>query len=281
VTAPISVVDLFPGERRALLSLLSRLTADEWALPTACPGWSVHDLALHLFGDDAGRLSRGRDGYQGAVPASVATGGDRTHWDTLVAFINQQNAAWVQGTRRISPRLLCELLRLTGRATSTYFARLDLQVMSGPVDWAGPEPAAVWLDVAREYTERWVHQQQIRDAVGQPGLKERRWLAPVLATFVQALPHALRHAAAPPGSWVQLLVTGAAGGEWWAVRTADAWALAENEGSEPLAIVRLEQETAWRLWTKGLTHEQALQRVHYEGDPAPVAAILDMVTILA
>lgn len=27
----------------------------------------------------------------------------------------------------------------------------------------------MWLDAAREYTEFWVHQQQIRDATGRPG----------------------------------------------------------------------------------------------------------------
>ena len=36
------------------------------------------------------------------------------------------------------------------------------------VNWAGPEPAPIWLDPAREYTERWVHQQHIRDAVRNP-----------------------------------------------------------------------------------------------------------------
>ena len=52
-----------------------------------------------------------------------------------------------------------------------------------PIDWAGPEPAPIWLHVAREYTERWVHQQHIRDAVGRPGLNERRWLGPVLESL--------------------------------------------------------------------------------------------------
>jgi hypothetical protein len=32
----------------------------------------------------------------------------------------------------------------------------------------------MWLDIARDYTERWVHDQQIRDAVGRARLKDRR-----------------------------------------------------------------------------------------------------------
>ncbi|HEX3202686.1 MAG TPA: hypothetical protein VHW42_12245 [Actinomycetes bacterium] len=38
-----------------------------------------------------------------------------------------------------------------------------------PVSWVGPDPAPNWLDVAREYSERWTHQQQIRDAAEIPG----------------------------------------------------------------------------------------------------------------
>ena len=53
----IDVVDLFPGERAALLDLLAGLDGAAWRAPTACLGWSVHDVALHLLGDDVGRLS--------------------------------------------------------------------------------------------------------------------------------------------------------------------------------------------------------------------------------
>jgi len=35
------------------------------------------------------------------------------------------------------------------------------------VSWAGPEPAPVWLDAARDFSEYWTHQQQICDATGQ------------------------------------------------------------------------------------------------------------------
>ena len=66
------------------------------------------------------------------------------------------------------------------------------------MSWAGPEPAPVWLDLAREYTERWHHQQHIRDAVNKPGLKDPHWMAPVLAAFVWAMPHAYRDLSARP-----------------------------------------------------------------------------------
>ena len=155
---------------------------------TICPGWSVKDIAGHLLGDDLGLLSRGRDDY--ASP-SFATGLDISTLSGLIAAIDRQNALWVETMRRLSPRVLMELLQVSGTLTEAYFASLDLAALGGPVDWAGPGPAPVWLHVAREYTERWVHQQHIRDAVGRPGLNERRWLGPVLETFVRGLSRAL------------------------------------------------------------------------------------------
>jgi hypothetical protein len=58
-----------------------------------------------------------------------------------------------------------------------------------------PDRAAL-LELAREYTERWLHQQHIRDAVGAPGQTDPRFLAPVLATFAHAFPVALRRVTA-------------------------------------------------------------------------------------
>ena len=61
---PIATVELFPQERSALLQLLNALPDEQWANPTVCPGWTVHDVALHLLGDDIGIISARRDGYR-------------------------------------------------------------------------------------------------------------------------------------------------------------------------------------------------------------------------
>src|SRR4029079_2808652 len=100
-----------------------------------------------------------------------------------------------------------------------------LEAIGDPVDWAGPEPAPVWMHVAREYTERWLHQQQIRDALGRRGLMERRMFAPVLDTFVRALPHRFRDVASSDGTHVRLTITGNAGGMWSLIRERGGWRL--------------------------------------------------------
>ena len=105
------------------------------------------------------------------------------NWEELVTYVNKQNTLRVQATARMSPQLLIDFLRLTGEQVAAYFQSLDPFAMGGPVGWVSPDPAPVWLDLAREHTERWHHQQHIRDAVGKPGLKQRCYLAPGIEAF--------------------------------------------------------------------------------------------------
>lgn len=275
---PVLVVGLFPDERKALLNLVSRLSVDDWKKPTSCPGWSVKDIAQHILGDDLSWLSRHRDAFAGA--AFVHQGGAEFE-AALLAFISEANETWVRATRRLSPRLLGQLLRFTGEETQRYFRSLDPYAIGEPVSWAGPEPAPVWLGLAREYTERWHHQQQIRDAVGKPGLKEPHLFSVVLDTFVRALPHTFRRVKAPAGTQIKLIISGEAGGEWTLARRPDAWTLHRDATADLAAVVLIDQETAWRLFTKNIAKSEALARSTITGDRRLALKVLDTVSIVA
>jgi uncharacterized protein (TIGR03083 family) len=270
---PVLVVDLFPEERTQLLGLLLQLSDEEWSKPTVCTGWSVKDVASHLLGVDIGVLSRKRDGFR--IAARI------DDWSELLTYLNRQNELWVQAARRISPRLLVDLLRFTGDETQRYFESLDLFAIGEPVSWAGPDPAPVWLDIAREYTERWLHQQHIRDAVNRPGLKDRRFFAPVLEAFVRALPHTFRDVEAADGAQVKLVVSGEAGGEWSVAKQGRGWLLGTDAAGTPDSVVAMDQETAWRLFTRGLDKRQASDKVSFEGDRSLGMRVLDTVSIIA
>ncbi len=271
---PIEVVELFPPLLEALLEVLAGLSADEWRRPIARSDWTVKDTALHLLGDEIGILSRQRDGFSlpGEAPAD---------WPTLVAWLNRWNEEWLRASRRISPRLLCDLLRFTGTQACAHFAARDLSAPGGPVSWAGPAPAPVWLDVAREYTERWHHQQHIREAVGRPGLLAPRFLAPVLDTFVRSLPHTYHGVEAAEGTLVALTISGDAGGRWRLRREQGRWALyAGGEGAAQAEVV-IPQDVAWRLFTRGVSRDEARAASTLRGDEGLALKMLDAVAIIA
>ena len=282
---PVETLHLYAEEREILLELLASLDEAAWERPTPCPGWSVRDVAVHLLADDLGVLSRHRDEFRPQSPRAD---------ETLGVFLARINDEWVQATRRLSGRVIVDLLRWAGEQTLAHWSGLDLMALGGPVSWAGPGPAPRWLDVAREYTEYWVHQQQIREAVGRPLLEEARWIGPVLATFVRALPHTFRTVDAPAGTTVTLAIDGEGGGVWSVVRAecqADersdtrAWGLFVSRpkppDEPPAAEVRMSTDTAWRLFTKGITPDEAAARATLSGDQALARHLLTAVAIIA
>lgn len=271
---PIIVAELFPPVLDSLLELLSGLSAGDWNKPTACARWSVKDIASHLLGGEVGILSRKRDGY-------AYSGSDSMRWEDLVTLINRLNDTWVAATSRISPRVLCELMRLTGEQVCDYFKSLDPHAIGSPVDWASSEPAPVWLDLAREYTERWHHQQQIRDAVGRPGLKEPRFFAPVLDAFVRALPRTYAEVDSEDGTLIALKITGDSGGKWSLLRENHRWNLYVEADKAADAELVIDQDLAWRLFTKGVSKDEALARSTLLGDQALAIKALDMVSVIA
>ncbi len=103
---------------------------------------------------------------------------------------------------------MIDLMDVVGLQMSTYFQELDSFAMGAPVDWASPEPAPVWLDIAREYTERWHHQQHIRDTVNKPCPKQPRHFAPVLESFMYAFPWAYHDVSADENTSVTLSIAG-------------------------------------------------------------------------
>ncbi|MDQ2716053.1 MAG: maleylpyruvate isomerase family mycothiol-dependent enzyme [Chloroflexota bacterium] len=274
---PIMVIDLFPHERKQLLELFSALEAEDWKQPTICPGWTIKDIGLHLLGDDIGYLSGRRDHFSNPFFRNK----DLHEWPSLVKNINEANELWVQSTTRISPELLSALLELTGKQFHDYMQSLDPMALNGVVSWAGPDPAPAWLDIAREYTERWLHQQQIRDAVNKPGLKERRFFQPVLDTFVRALPHTYKDMPATDTTVLKFVVTGEAGDVWYLLKEADTWSLAKDVELRPTAVVTMDQETCWRLFTKGIAKDQARAKTTIEGDQKLGVKLLETVSIIA
>lgn len=270
---PVIVAALFPKIHEELISLLKSLSAGDWQKPTVCSGWLVKDVALHILGGEIGNISRRRDGCEANVSIN--------NWEELVTFINDWNQSWISAARRISPRLLIDLLELAGTQMCAYYQELDPFSIGGPVDWVGAEPAPVWLDLAREYTERWHHQQHIRDAVGRPGLKQPKYFSPVLDAFIRALPRTYEATNSDENTSVSISITGDAGGRWSVLRENGVWNLYTGAPDKPTAEVFIGQDIAWRLFTRGIDQDAALKQMIFKGDQTLAHKVLGMISIIA
>ena len=254
-TEPILTAHLFAPLNDELVALLRGLSVDEWNAPTVAGAWTVKDIAAHLLDTTLRRLSMHRDAYM-PPPREITS---------ISALVNDLNAEGVSYARRLSPDMLVDLHERYGAQLAEFFATLDpFADAKWSVSWAGEEQSPMWFDVARELTEKWHHQQQIRDAVGRAPLYER-YLAPVIATFVRALPFTYRDVDASV-----------------VVRIDDAvWSLVQGtlyEGEAETADVRvtLTGDRAWRLFTRQKIDAQAV----IEGDARYAAPLLGMTSII-
>lgn len=232
----LDVRPLLTEERADLLALLRSLTAEEWAAPTDAGHWRVKDVALHLLDDDLGWLSRGRDGdLSSLLPEDL-------DYRDFVASLDAKNERFVIANAGLSARVLCDQLQWSGKEVADYFATLDLSRADDNVIWAkGAGGVPKWFDVCRDFTERWVHQQHIRDAVGRPGSHDR-FLPTVLRTFVWAFPHQLPD--------VGEVVNVRLGEDAWHLTRRDEWELYVGEApSEPTASISMSASVAWRQLT--------------------------------
>lgn len=272
---PISTLELYPGLSQKLQETLLSLDAADWSHPTACSPWDVKDVAAHLLGGNFGRLWQPVEG-SGPPPTQSLD------YDALVAHINFSIEQWVQAARRISPATLIELLELTDRRLYTHFKKLDLDAPAGlSVAWAGEDSSPNWFDIAREYTEKWLHQQHIREAVGQPLLLEREWYYPILDTFLRGLPHTYRGIEALEGTCISVEITGAAGGVWTLWANGRAWYLFEGLAPDAACRVSMEPDLAWRLFTRGIDRGEAQDKVRIKGNQILGKRVLDMTSIMA
>lgn len=261
MSKPIHIAHLLPVLDQHLIGLLRSLSDDDWRRNTLAPQWTVKDITAHLLDGNLRALSMLRDGFYGETAGNIGS------YRELVDFLNRLNADWVQAMRRVSPSLLIDLLVLTGAPYCNYLQSLDpFAPATFSVAWAGEAQSPNWFHTAREYTEKWHHQQQIRRAVGQERpLYSRELYPPYLDTSMRALPNHYRHVAGMAGECIRFHVDGEGGGDWFLVHDGTSWQLATDVAQEPDCTVSFPEDVAWRMFTKGISKTEAEKQSPVQG----------------
>jgi len=257
---PIPTLHLFPTLDNKLIDLLSSLTPAEWQLRTIVPNWGVIDIAAHLLDGNIRSLSMLRDDYHGE------TSGEINDYKDLVSYLNRLNADWVQAMKRVSPTMLIELLKLTGKPYIDFLGSLDPWVISKfSVAWAGEQESYNWFHIAREYTEKWHHQQQIRLAIGQEQeLYSNELYHPYLETSMRALPHHYRDVKGVEGEMIRFTITGG-GGDWYLYHNDEKWIQVIDYELEAVCKVEIPGNLAWRLFTNTTINNEIINQVSITG----------------
>lgn len=225
-----TVVDLLEREWAALDALCRDLTEDEWDTPSDCPGWTVRDLVSHIIGTE--KMLAGDP-----APPALETPGEHVRNP-----IGAGNEAWVEERRdRPGAEVLAELREVTAR-------RLEQLRAMAPEDFdrvgftpEGEGPYRAFMDI--RLFDCWVHEQDIRRALGRPGHLD----GPIAEASVRKVAAAAgyvvgKKAAAPDGSTVVFDVHGPTEVVVPVVVEGRARVLAEAP-ADPTVTIRLDTAT--------------------------------------
>ena len=142
----------------SLDELLGGLTEDQWRLASPLPGWSVQDNLSHIVGTEA--MLAGEPGPDVNIDRDV-----NDHVRNDIGAFNEQ---WVESLRAVAPHeVLSKFRELTA-------ARLDALEQMSVDEWnaesftpAGKDTFGRFMQI--RVFDCWLHEQDIRDAVGRPG----------------------------------------------------------------------------------------------------------------
>lgn len=273
---PIETIHLFEPIHDLLIELLTLITPAEWNQPTIAKLWSVKDVTAHLLDTSIRYVCANRDSYRLQPNDVINDNKDLVNW------LNRLNNDWVNAMKRTSPEILIEWIDTAGKLQNKLLKKIDLFEPSPfAVSWAGESSSINWFHVAREYTEQWHHQQQIRDAVGKPALLTRQYYYPVLDTFMMALPFTYRSIKANINQVVQVSVTGEGGGDWFLIKKEDKWELQKETDLPVIARTVIDGNIAWKLFTKSWRKSDVMKYVMLKGDIKLASHVLEMVAVVA
>ncbi len=175
-------------------------------------------------------------------------------------------------TGHLSGRLVVELLGLTTEQIFDWTQRVDLFAPSR-VSWAAADPLPAWFDHAREFTETWVHHQQIRHTLGLATDPTR--LESVLGTFIWAFPHQYR-VVAQAGTVVAIEF----GSAHWSLASEGSgkWSLEAARAAAPAASLRMAPDDAWRFLAGG---DVPAGDVTLEGPHELTGPLLNVLAVIA
>ncbi|KXX66964.1 DinB family protein [Flammeovirga sp. SJP92] len=272
----IELVHYLPRLDQKLIELLSSLSEEDWNKQTIAKKWKVKDVVAHLLDGNIRTLSGLKDGYQPKAPQINS-------YQDLLGYLNQLNADWVKAMQRVSPAFLIELLKFTGEPFYHYYTSIDPHAKATyAVAWAGENESENWMHIAREYTEKFLHQQQIRDAVDKQGIMTEEFYIPFLDTCMFALPFTLRNTKTENGNILVMNVSGDVNGSWYVQFDGHQWNLSkEAPQGVIICTITIDAQASWKLFSKSLRAYDLKDEIKIQGDQQIGVVALEMVSFMA
>jgi uncharacterized protein (TIGR03083 family) len=146
-------------QRRRLVELLATLTPEQWATPSRCEGWTVHDVVAHLESTNRFWTASMAAGLRGEPTRFLAT------FDPVAT-----PAAMVAPIRAVEPQELLERFRGSVEALATVADGLDAAGLATTAE-SPPGHVAISALLLHALWDSWIHERDIALPLGiEPAL---------------------------------------------------------------------------------------------------------------
>lgn len=275
----IETLHLFPKLTEELLKLLQGLEASDWLRPSPINGRTVKDLVSHMIDGSLRNLSLQRDNFIDNTNTPIINS-----YKDLVNYIQKLNTDWMIVSRRLSPAIMMDLLEYSDKQFYDFLKTKNPNEKAAfSVAWAGETESENWFDIAREYTEKWHHQMQIRLALDKPILLDIKYTEPLYDTFMLALPD-LYHDFTnyDNGTRIKIKLTGKLRKSWVLERQTDKWDFIDSQSADIYTSVEIPDDIAWIIFTNtDRDKEKYKSKIEIIGDNSIGFKLLDMVTVMS
>ncbi|GHB02109.1 hypothetical protein GCM10010305_51740 [Streptomyces termitum] len=240
------------------------LVEGEWNRATPCPGWSVRDIVSHVIGMETEMLGDPRPIH--SLPRDLYhVRGDFARYMEVQVDVRRHHTA---------PEMTSELEYILIRRAR------QLRNETRSPDHVIRAPLSTEQTLEQGYRLRafdtWVHEQDLRAALGVPGNLDSPGAYVVRDLLLEALPKVVaKDAGAPANSAVVVDVTGPV--EFLRTVRVDSEGRGTIDGAPslgPAVTLATDWETYSRLACGRIRPDEAEDRIKTEGDPELAAAIL-------
>lgn len=228
-----ALVETWHAAAADVVALLRELETGDWSRATDLPGWNVRAVAAHLA-----HLESELAGF----PQQQVEVPEAAHVRGLMGRFTEAGplarAAWSTD----------EIVDELERAVAHRYAALRAEP---PADGSAPGPGFAGLVgwswqtlLSNRPLDLWMHEQDIRRAVGRPGGLDSPAAAHVVGVFAGSLPYVLgRRAGAEPGQSARVVVTGGQPTEVAAVVRQDGRGTPYTSTAEATTTLEMDTET--------------------------------------
>jgi len=250
------IVSLLAQEWSVIAGLLDDLPDQAWSR-IALPGWTVHDTLSHMIGTE--RTLAGSAQSPAPQGASAA--------DHVRNDIGRLNEAWVlQLQDRPHRDLLADFRAITAERLASLRAMAPEEFNSPSWTPAGNATYARFMQI--RIFDCWMHEQDIRHAVGIRGNEDGPIAEQALAEVLVALGYIVgKRGRAPDGASVVIKLTGPIRRDLHVVVDGRAKVVDRIDG-EPTASLALLSSLFMRLAGGREDPQAALDRIELGGDTA-------------